>query len=101
VGTYAVISLMVYSTIQRLELEYVESDAYSQFKHLNQTLNNGSVSDHIIDDHLMEFKIKVSTSLAFWCGIVQVKTLFKHLAADLAYFKNKINYPTTDNFSNI
>ena len=69
---------MVYSTIQRLELEYVESDAYSQFKkqnyliNLNQTLNNGSVLDHTMDDHLMEFKIKVSTSLAFWCGIVQV-----------------------------
>jgi len=76
VGTYAVISLMVLSTIQRLELEYTDSETFFRFKQNylieNQTLNNGTISNYNIDDHIMEFKIKVSTSLAFWCGIVQV-----------------------------
>lgn len=79
VGTYAVISLMVLSTIQRLELEYIETDAFTQFKqslsNSNLTLNNETNSNsNQIDDHIMKFRTKVSTSLAFWCGVVQVIT---------------------------
>lgn len=68
---------MVYSTISRLESEYVESDAFLNYKksllNNNFTLLNESTSlnsDH--DDHIMNFRIRVSTSLAFWCGTVQV-----------------------------
>jgi solute carrier family 26 (sulfate anion transporter), member 6 len=73
VGTYAVISLMVYSVIQRLESEYLESNDY----YLNSTNNNTTIINNL-DDHIMNFRIKIATSLAFWCGCVQIiLALFK------------------------
>ena len=84
VGTYAVISLMVYSVIQRLESEYLESNDYYLIFNLNSTNNNNNNNNNNtniinnIDDHIMTFRIKVATSLAFWCGCVQIiLALFK------------------------
>lgn len=67
---------MVYSTISRLEGEYVDTEEYSNYRNNLANSSNQTVSD--IDDHIMEFRLKVATSLAFWCGIVQVnQKLFK------------------------
>ena len=75
VGTYALVSLMVYSTISQQEAIYLDS-LVSSPNPINMTDNNGSLIaelDPIVD--LMEFRIKVATSLCFWCGIIQVKIL--------------------------
>ena len=90
VGTYAVISLMVYSAISRVEQKYalepvesvmrmnmnmnvtnltlveIEGINLSNFS-LNsiQNVNNG-------DDANYQLKLRISSSLAFWCGIFQV-----------------------------
>jgi solute carrier family 26 (sulfate anion transporter), member 6 len=80
VGTYAVISLMVYSVIQRLESEYLESNEYYllNLNSTNNNYNNTIIINNLDDDHIMKFRIKVATSLAFWCGCVQiVLALFK------------------------
>jgi MFS superfamily sulfate permease-like transporter len=80
VGTYAVISLMVYSVIQRLESEYLESNEYYllNLNSTNNNYNNTITINNLDDDHIMKFRIKVATSLAFWCGCVQiVLALFK------------------------
>jgi hypothetical protein len=66
VGSYAVIALMVYSVIQRLEIEYVESNEF-----LNLFRNNSN-NTLLKDENIMQFRIKVSACLTFWCGIVQV-----------------------------
>lgn len=66
VGSYAVIALMVYSVIQRLEIEYLESNEYLNLFKNNS--NNTALKDEII----MQFRIKVSACLTFWCGVVQV-----------------------------
>ena len=84
VGTYAIISLMVYSTIQKLELKYVESDAFLHFKqNLSVSLENDTFDSRQIDDHIMKFRIKVSTSLAFCCGIVQVSKILLLFSIEL------------------
>jgi MFS superfamily sulfate permease-like transporter len=69
VGTYAVVSLMVYSAISKCELIYLETDDYLKFKN---SLVNNSNNDNENADHIMKFKLKVATSLAFWCGLIQV-----------------------------
>ncbi|RNA41758.1 prestin [Brachionus plicatilis] len=61
VGTFAVTSLIVYSTISRLETEYPELAFPNSFE--NSTSTEGPS---------MEFKIKVATGLAFWCGVIQI-----------------------------
>jgi MFS superfamily sulfate permease-like transporter len=73
VGTYAVISLMVYSAISRVEqkyaLEHVESILRSSI--LNTTITTQQ-NKFLLDDVNYNFKLKISSSLAFWCGIFQV-----------------------------
>lgn len=70
VGTYAVVSLMVYSTINRLELKYLETNEYLDFK--KSIANTTDLDTQLDNDHIMQFRLKVATSLAFWCGIIQV-----------------------------
>ena len=75
VGTFAVTSLMVYSTIHRVESEIRP--------HLALTLTQRSVND--LHQNTSSFALKpdaigsnrlraeISTCLAFWCGIFQVR----------------------------
>jgi MFS superfamily sulfate permease-like transporter len=95
VGTFALISLMVYSTVSRLELEYSESLKYSHLlsnslrtvqpttetatrmdiqslTSVNYELNNNTSLNFKTDIDMLPLKVKIATSLAFWCGIFQV-----------------------------
>ena len=99
VGTYAVISLMVFSSISRLEQKYMllnlnntnaaadnESssplfllDIYDSNNNAsNETNNFRRIMLELDDDknnrnnNNYELKLKISSSLAFWCGIFQV-----------------------------
>jgi sulfate anion transporter 6 len=69
VGTFAIISLMVYSTINKLEEQLSPGLALTQ--NMNETLN--STID--ITDQTM-IRVRIATSLAFWSGIVQVTCCF-------------------------
>ena len=76
---------MVYSTISRMEIEYLESPSYLALKNLqtnesnipSSEFHNSTVvqikSAQEPDEHIMQFRVKVAASLAFWCGFVQVK----------------------------
>jgi MFS superfamily sulfate permease-like transporter len=77
VGTFAILSIMIYSTITRLEGKYVDIELKSM--NLNGTLGfsglsgNGSIS---IEQHVLEHvKLKIATTLAFWCGVFQVNLI--------------------------
>lgn len=71
IGTYAVVSLMVYSTINRLENDYIVTNKYSDF---TRSLNNLSREDvnSQNEQHILDFRLRVATSLTFWCGLIQV-----------------------------
>ena len=93
VGTYAVISLMVYSSISRLEQKYLTnslsdfnatSDVSALFNQSNLGLLNAtSISSDFIDENSdanYQLKLKISSSLAFWCGIFQVGSFIRFRA---------------------
>lgn len=75
VGTFAVTSLMVYSTINRVESE------------IAPMLSQRSVNDSFVHrlgghlyhksdaNYLYHWRMAISTSLAFWCGVFQVTFL--------------------------
>ncbi|CAF0714401.1 unnamed protein product [Brachionus calyciflorus] len=74
VGTFAVTSLIVYSTITRIETEYPQLN-YSNLNLTNFESNNENSSlssEYDVESITMNFKIKIATGLAFWCGIIQV-----------------------------
>jgi hypothetical protein len=80
VGTFAITSLMVYSTIIRVEAEYFDSLDHAQRSSQNLDLNDESRNltgrlKHFGHDHA-SVKLEIATGLAFWCGVVQVKSLF-------------------------
>ncbi len=68
VGTFAITSLMVYSTIFKLEPQYKMNKQNS----LETTMiANATVSNRAeLDPN--EIKLKIATALAFWSGIIQV-----------------------------
>lgn len=59
---------MAYSTIVRLEGNYVE---FAPPLDTNYTLNGTGLNDEE-DPRLMYAKIRVATALTFWCGVIQV-----------------------------
>jgi hypothetical protein len=65
VGCYALVSLMVYSSISRIETEYCNSPNYLAQNHLNSSLN-------LTAHDTKKCKLEIATSLAFWCGVFQV-----------------------------
>jgi sulfate anion transporter 1 len=80
VGTFSLTSLMVYTVITRVEQQLIEIN--------NLNLLNESISHELISIHLgnatlanqknldgYSLKVRIATSLAFWCGIFQVKRL--------------------------
>jgi MFS superfamily sulfate permease-like transporter len=94
VGTYAVISLMVYSCISRVEQKYSLDSmdsllmnnnsnltAFTLFTNeANETNLNGSTTSPFVsggisnkdEDVNYQLKLRISSSLAFWCGAFQV-----------------------------
>jgi len=87
VGTYAVTSLMVYSCISRVEQKYsldsmdslsmnnnsnlTAFNSYTNETNLNSSFIFGGVS--IKDEDVnYQLKLRISSSLAFWCGAFQV-----------------------------
>lgn len=124
VGTFAITSLMVYSTVSRLESEYApelsksvsaalnnmtltgddnqtvggitgamatESNVLNvtqSFKSLmNQTDENVLLNE---ENSLMDLKIKIATSLAFWCGFVQVVMAILKIGNITKYFSQSL-----------
>lgn len=84
-GTFAVISLMVYSTISQVELEYqpnaelTNSALFENSTGLDYSFDliklNSSALNTLERDS-QNLKIKIATSLAFWCGCIQVNISF-------------------------
>lgn len=81
VGTFAIASIMILSTITRLESKYlpITGDSYSSDgQNENQTytvLSNSSTPNNTSQmsvDLVHEIRLKIAVSLAFWCGIIQV-----------------------------
>lgn len=80
VGTFALVSLMVYGSISKLEAEFLQTKSVIVSTEIIQNNTNGStIIDHvnlISYEDLMAFRVKVATSLAFWCGVIQVISFF-------------------------
>jgi MFS superfamily sulfate permease-like transporter len=74
VGTFAVTSLMVYSTVYKLEQQHLMriNNDEQNISILNDMSNQtGSFETGLsIENH--DIKVKIATALAFWCGIFQV-----------------------------
>jgi hypothetical protein len=68
VGTFSVLSIMIYSSITKLETKFIDQQI--------DILNNFNSTEQVIElseDESYEIKLKIATALAFWCGILQVK----------------------------
>lgn len=78
VGTFAILSIMVYSTIARLESKYMDVavDDYESvggyFKNETSNLNQTLIHSSMLDVKRQAIKLMIATSLSFWCGIVKV-----------------------------
>ena len=84
---------MIYSTISRLEQEYVKTAAYLEYKtsfknesFLINEFQNFTTKTDDPDPNIMQFRVQVAASLAFWCGVVQVKI---NLSDWIFYLKEK------------
>jgi MFS superfamily sulfate permease-like transporter len=95
VGTYAITSLMVYSCISRVEQKYsfdsIELSSssllinnnsnltsFNLYTNLNSSMTSPFVSGGISNkDELYQLKLRISSSLAFWCGAFQVRNRIK------------------------
>ena len=67
VGTFAVVSLMVYSTISELEITLGEK-YYPSIDEESVATNSSEINSADV----YALKLKISTALCFWCGCVQV-----------------------------
>ena len=68
VGTFAIICIMIASTIDKLEEELgvgIITKNNNTF-----TINGSNLTDST--DQLLHLRVRIATSLAFWTGIVQV-----------------------------
>jgi hypothetical protein len=78
VGTFAIISIMVYSTIMRLENKYMNDDkefflkTNESYSDLNQTNYSSNFMMNERVARRESVKLMIATSLSFWCGIVKV-----------------------------
>lgn len=69
VGTFALVSLMVYGSVSRVEGEFM-IDKQLILDPSNETLMEGVM--YVTENELNEFRIRVATGLCFWCGIIQL-----------------------------
>ncbi len=69
---------MVYSTINKLEAEYLEGK--TRVFDVNNSISSGfnlssksiDLVEFITDTQLMNFRLKIATALSFWCGVIQL-----------------------------
>lgn len=71
VGTFAIVSLMIYSSVSRLEVDFIGNNKVLEVS-MNSTEAFTEGTGYITEEQVMEFRLKVATSLCFWCGIIQV-----------------------------
>ena len=99
VGTFAVISLMVYSTVNRMENENPivmpfmnttldgDDELAGNLAAANSTLVSLRNDSMLMMESLQqEFKLKIATSLAFWCGLIQVLMAILQIGNIYKYF---------------
>ncbi len=71
VGTFAIICIMIASTIDKLEEELSAGIITKTYTNNTLfTLNESNLTDS--SDQLLHIRVRIATSLAFWTGIVQV-----------------------------
>ena len=90
VGTFAITSLMIYSSIIKIE-EQLSPIMLTTASIANKTFENGSNSSlayesAAIDEQQLMLKVKIATSLAFWSGAFQVKLFFFLNIKQIKYF---------------
>lgn len=74
VGTFALVSLMIYGSISRLETEYLQDKTLVEAINSSTIIQDNDVK-YITADQVMEFRVKIAGALCFLCGVVQVITL--------------------------
>jgi MFS superfamily sulfate permease-like transporter len=79
VGTFAIVSIMILSTITKLEPKYIELEL--------SKLANRTEDTQLDDSTIHDVRLNIATSLALWCGIIQVN---KILFAFNRFSENKI-----------
>ena len=95
-GTFALVSLMVYGTVNRLEADFLESKTmifntktsdhgFNVSFNVNTSRINIDLTDYITEYQVMDFRVKVATALCFWCGIIQVIFAVLQLGAIAKY----------------
>ena len=70
VGTFAIIFIMIASTIDKLEEELSVGIITKTYTNNTFILNESNLTDS--SDQLLQIRVRIATSLAFWTGIVQV-----------------------------
>jgi hypothetical protein len=70
VGTFAIICIMIASTIDKLEEELSAGIITKTYTNNTFILNESNLTDS--SDQLLQIRVRIATSLAFWTGIVQV-----------------------------
>jgi len=96
VGTFAVTSLMVFSSITRIEQKYADTLLSSKSDHVNDTVFDAVVnasnttSNSFVEPDNYEFKVRIATSLAFWCGVCQVVMSFLKFGSISKYFSQAL-----------
>ncbi len=64
VGPFAIVSIMIYATVAKLETKYCDLAMIR----LNVTNMSASDNQLLLDD----VRLKIVTSLSLWCGVFQV-----------------------------
>lgn len=80
VGAFAVTSLMVYSTIHRVESEIRPQLALTLTQRSVNDLHQNSTSSFAFKPDAIDsnrLRAEISTCLAFWCGVFQVRISLK------------------------
>jgi MFS superfamily sulfate permease-like transporter len=67
VGTFAIVSIMILSTITKLEPKYIELEL--------SKLANRTENSQLDDSTVHGIRLNIATSLALWCGIIQVNNI--------------------------
>lgn len=90
VGTFALVSLMVYGSISKLEAEFLQNKSIIITSEvISNATNESAIIDHInfiSEEDLIAFRVKVATSLAFWCGVIQLLFAIFKLGSITKYF---------------
>lgn len=87
---------MVFSAITRIEQKYADtllpSIKSDQANHtvLDAVVNSTSSSSSFVEPDNYEFKVRIATSLAFWCGVCQVVMSILKFGSISKYFSQPL-----------